>query len=230
VPSVLPTITTEYSEGCDNVTSTHFGSHAGKITRTSSLEGFAQGESEIARSCPTLPGPRNDHESQPTYTPLTTQGLERHNKQQALITKPLLCQQVSQQNPTTELEIPFISTYNLICDLHKEGIGYFISGSTNTPYRARTQHSGTGSMYNEADTHIPGYPSEGSCEHPSFYQGHDVDSSALDTCDVDPLSWDIESIRGEQLTAWGCPLAGIGQRFVEQQNQQCVYCDELVVD
>jgi len=91
-------------------------------------------------------------------------------------------------------------------------------------------------MYNEADPDITNHrPDSGHWQSGLFHgdhvsEVHVMGLSMPDITDVDPLSWEIECVWGEQLTAWGSALAGIGEHFAEYPNQEYNRHDEFIID
>jgi len=117
-----------------------------------------------------------------------------------------------------------------IHSLHRESIGAFESKSlyTDAPSQTLGQQQSIVSMCNEADGDTYTHQSIRHWQSRPFNQDNVVDMPEPDTCDVNPLSWDIGE--GQELTAWGNALAGVGEHLADHTYQEYTNHDELVAD
>jgi len=113
--------------------------------------------------------------------------------------------------------------------LHNESTGDFNNYLPDARSQAQTHQHSTASMFNEADRNVPNYQSAILWQSQP-YQGHLMDSPAIEMCDDNPLSWDTVSTQTEGLSARGCALAGIGAHLADYRCQRYTNGEELTIE
>jgi hypothetical protein len=116
-----------------------------------------------------------------------------------------------------------------LAGLHNESTGDFNNYLPDARSQVQTHQHSTASMLNEADRNVPNYQSAILWQSQP-YQGHFMDSPAIEMCDDNLLSWDTVSTQVGELSAWGCALAGIGAHLVDYRYQKYTNGEELTIE
>lgn len=180
--------------------------------------------SDDVRSFPTDYGPRNSHEGEIPYCPLTSRVLYEHNLEQAYTPGLPESQQAIPHGYTSIVEAAVapandnLRTKSLKSKLFRK----------DTTSQTESQQHGKAGMYNEADRDTPDYQYFSHRQSRSAYQENAIDMPGPDMSDVDPPSWHLD--QDHELTAWGNTLAGVGEHLVDHTYEEYTSHDKLVVE
>jgi hypothetical protein len=176
--------------------------------------------SDDLRSISTSYSSGSGHEGGPTSKSVTTRAPSRHNIQQT---------HTSGQGYVGVFEATVSSLNDDTYGLHNESTGGFNNYLPDARSQTQTYQQSTASMFNEADRNVPNYQSAILWQSQP-YQGHLMDSPAIEMCDDNPLSWDTVTTQAEGLSAWGCTLAGIGEHLADYRYQKVTNGEELIIE
>jgi hypothetical protein len=215
-----------HGQPCIEADTSQPSAHASEDHLDLSQNGDAHKNSDSVKSLSRVCALRHGHEGKITYTPLPRRVLYKPNLQQAHMSQMLAPQHVSRSGYVNMFKAAVVSADGLMRGPHNGGTGDFNDNLPELPYQAQSHRYSTASMYNEPDCDAPNYQSDSHWQSHSDSRDNTMDLLGPDKFDVDPMSWDIG--RGQDLTAWGHALAGVGEHLVDTY-QECANQDELVV-
>jgi hypothetical protein len=228
VSHTTPNIVASHGQQCNKFSTSQSGTNISENYIDLSQNEDAHNKSDTFRSLSTVYAPHNGHEGGSPDTPLTARVLYKHNVQQARISQSLESRPASQNSNVAMLWAAVVPSNDTIHGPNNGRSGCFYSNSLDPFSRTQSLRHSIGSMCSEADYGTYIYQSIGHWQSRPFCQHDVIDLPGSDISDFDPLSWDTD--QGQELTAWGNALAGVGEHLVDHNCQEYTNHDELVVD